>query len=461
MYQPNLHFHFTGIGGSGMSGIAEILLCSGFRVSGSDLKCGDVCDRLEKLGAQIYSGHDEANVADDASLVVYSSAVSQDNPELLIARKRGLPVIRRAEVLAELMRLKYGVAVAGSHGKTTTTSMIAAVLEAGGLDPTVIIGGQVKSLGSGSKAGKSDYLVAEADESDRSFLLLKPTVAVVTNIDAEHLIAYSSLHELEQSFEQFIRAVPFYGLAVLCADDPKLVSIANSLSGRVVSYGVSPTADLRGVNFEYTKQATSCDVYRGEELLFRLTMPILGDHLLINSLAAVAVGLEFGVDPATIERALNGFSGVARRLEVVSEQNGVTVINDYAHHPTEIKATLKAIKLAWAAEQGRLIVVFQPHRYSRTRDCFFAFLDAFDQGDHLYITDIYPAGEEPIPGVTSEALCAAVKQPNKEHVPQLETLLGTLPGQLVAGDVVACLGAGSIGVFSKNLAEELAKAHQQ
>lgn len=455
MYKPNLHFHFTGIAGSGMSGIAEILLSNGFRVSGSDLKPGDVCERLKQLGARIYIGHAKENLADDASLLVYSSAVSGSNPELQEATRRGLPVIRRAEVLAELMRLKYGVAVAGSHGKTTTTSMTAAVLEAGGLDPTVIIGGQVKSLGCGSRAGKSDYLVAEADESDRSFLLLKPTVAVVTNIDAEHLVAYSSLKELEQSFEQFIRAVPFYGLAVLCADDLKLCDIASRLKGRVLSYGVSPSAELRAADFSYQRDRTSCQVYYHDHALFRLDMPVIGDHLLINALAALAVGLEFGVKQEVIKEALSCFSGVARRLEVVREQGGITVINDYAHHPTEIKATLRALKMARQDQQGRLLVVFQPHRFSRTKDCFFTFLDAFDLADHLFITDIYPAGEEPIPGVTSEALCAAIKQPNKQYVPTLEELLAVLPSRLEQGDLVACLGAGTVGAFSRTLANKL------
>ncbi|MBN8548101.1 MAG: UDP-N-acetylmuramate--L-alanine ligase [Deltaproteobacteria bacterium] len=457
MYNPKLHFHFTGIGGSGMSGIAEILLNLGFRVSGSDVKISPTCERLQKLGASILPGHSAENVPEGISLLVYSSAVARDNPELLEAKRRGLPVIPRAAVLAELMRLKYGVAVAGSHGKTTTTSMTAAVMEHGGLDPTIIIGGQVKATGSGGKLGKGDFLVAESDESDRSFLLLKPTIAVVTNIDSEHLNAYSSQEDLENSFEQFVASVPFYGLAILCLDDPKVRVLASRYSGRKVTYGVSADAQIQARNLHYKKFLTSFDVYRDGEYLLHVDLPMLGSHIALNSLAAVAVGLEFGLSPRVIEEALASFSGVKRRLEIVGEVRGITVMNDYGHHPTEVAATLAAVKSGFGADLNRLHVIFQPHRYTRTRDCFNDFIPAFKDCDNLLLTDIYAASEEPIVGIHSEALCAAIRHPSKQYVAQLEETLPILVAQASAGDVVLCLGAGSVGTLPERLIAEFSK----
>jgi UDP-N-acetylmuramate--alanine ligase len=455
MYNSKLHFHFTGIGGSGMSGIAEILLGLGFAVSGSDIKEGEMTTRLRERGATISLGHAPENLPLGASLVVYSSAVSLDNPELVEARRRELPVIRRAEVLAELMRLKYGVAVAGSHGKTTTTSMTATILEVGGLDPTVIIGGQVKSIGTGGKLGKGSVLVAESDESDRSFLLLKPTVAVVTNIDSEHLNAYASLTDLEESFEKFIEAVPFYGLAVLCIDDPKVRDLAHRCKSRKVTYGISPDADIRAENITTSKTTTSYDVVRGNKVLARIHLPMLGKHIAINSLAAIAVALEFEVSIDTIVMALNEFEGVGRRLEVIGEAQGVTVINDYGHHPTEVKATIGAIRAGWGDALRRFHVVFQPHRYSRTRDCFAQFLDAFHDCDALYLTDIYSAGEPPLEGITSEILSQAMQHQSCTYIGAYDTAVATVTPELKEGDVLLCLGAGSIGTLPRKFLEAI------
>jgi UDP-N-acetylmuramate--alanine ligase len=456
VYNPNLHFHFTGIGGSGMSGIAEVLLTNGFRVSGSDLSLGATCQRLIKLGAKIYQGHSAENLDESISLVVYSSAVSKENPELVEAAQRGLPVIARAEVLAELMRLKYGVAVAGSHGKTTTTSMIAAVLEHGGLDPTVIIGGQVRSMASGGKVGKGNFLVAESDESDRSFLLLKPTIAVVTNIDGEHLSAYASLTELEESFNKFVDAVPFYGLAVLCVDDIRVRSLTDGYSRRKITYGLSPDAQIRAVNIRALKSEMSFDVIRDNEQLGQITLPMPGRHLLVNSLASVAVGLELNVSFSKIQQALNNFAGVKRRLEVLGEVDGITVINDYGHHPTEIKASIAAVRAGWDAKDSRLHVVFQPHRFTRTRDCFVEFLDAFQACDNLVLTEIYAASEAPIPGVSGQLLSDSIIHPSKRFVSSLENIGDGLRKDLSPGDVVLFLGAGSIGPLAEQFFAELA-----
>ncbi len=451
MYNPHLHFHFTGIGGVGMSGIAEVLINLGFAVSGSDLKWSPACERLRSFGAQVALGHAGENIPPSASLLVYSSAVGQKNPELVEARHRGIPVISRAEVLAELMRLKYGVAVAGSHGKTTTTSMAADVMEAGGLDPTVIIGGIVKALGSGSKLGKGDFLVAESDESDRSFMLLKPAIAVITNIDEEHLTAYSSLADLEESFEKFVSAVPFYGLAVFCIDDRRVRDIALRYERRKVTYGFSPDAQIRADALTFSDGAASFDVYHGEKKLFRLDFPMPGRHFAQNALAAIAVGLEFEIPPETIQRALAAFSGVGRRLEMLPKVKGITIVNDFGHHPTEIRATLAALRAGWEKSMKRLHVVFQPHRFTRTRDCFARFIEAFTDADNLIVTEIYPAGEEPIEGIDGRKLEAAIQHPHKKYAPDLDSAISLLTPEVADGDFVLCLGAGSIGTLPGKL----------
>jgi UDP-N-acetylmuramate--alanine ligase len=452
MYNPELHFHFIGIGGSGMSGIAEILIHQGFRVSGSDIAFNTVTQRLESLGAVISKGHSAKNVPPQASLVVYSSAVGKDNPEILIAVERGIPVVPRAEVLAELMRLKYGIAVAGSHGKTTTTSMIGAILMEAGFDPTVVIGGIVTTVGTGARFGKGEYLVAESDESDRSFLLLKPSIAVITNIDKEHLTAYRSFDELEESFHQFAESVPFYGLCVLCADDKKVLNFVKKSKRRCITYGKSEHATLKledcsfhkGVS-EYTVSLKYENTFKKEK--FRLNMP--GEHLVINSLAAIAVALELKIPCETIRNAFLKFKGVKRRIEVIKESRGITVINDYAHHPTEVLATLKAVKEGWKGSMKRLHVVFQPHRYTRIRDCFEGFIHAFQEADNVYITPIYAASETPLESVTAEKLCEALHHSDKCTVPSLDEVLPVLQKKVEKDDVVLFLGAGTINTVAE------------
>ena len=449
MYNPNLHFYFIGIGGSGMSGIAEILLTQGFKVTGSDVKLSAVTKRLEGLGAKIHQGHSALNITEEYSLVVYSSAIVAENPEMIRAYELNIPVIRRAEVLAELMRLKYGVAVAGSHGKTSTTTMIAAVMEQGRLDPTVIVGGIAQTYGSASKLGKTDYLVAESDESDRSFLLLKPTIAVVTNIDEEHLSAYSSIKDLENAFFNFISAVPFYGLAVLCSDDARVRKIIKKARCRFVTYGENHDADIRGELISISPEGTVYNVFKENKLLGKVNLSAIGRHFMLNSLASIAVGLEFGIDFNDIKKALACFKGVKRRIEVLGTPNGVTLINDYAHHPTEIKASLKAIKDAYSKNGSKIHLLFQPHRYSRTKDCIEGFKTCFAESDNVYISEIYAAGEKPIIGVDSKTICKENQHNNCNYIPELKDGLNLIKANLKKGDVVVCMGAGSVGSFAE------------
>lgn len=455
MYNPALHFHFIGIGGSGMSGLAEILLTSGFKVSGSDIKESDVSRRLQSLGAQVFIGHAASNIPASASLVVYSSAVVSTNPEMREAKRRKLPVVRRAEVLAELMRLKFGVGVAGSHGKTTTTSMCGTILDAAKLDPTVVIGGQVKNLGTGGRLGKGEFLVAETDESDRSFLLLKPTVAIVTNIDDEHMNAYRSRRDLEDSFRRFVDSVPFYGLAILCIDDPVVRQIADDCKRRVLRYGFAAEAELRATNIVAGRHGMDFNVsYRGANLgVFQL--PMFGRHLVQNSLAAIGVALEFGIPVDVIREALRSFGGVKRRLEVMGVAGGVTVMNDYGHHPTEIKATLRAIKECFGDSIERLIVLFQPHRYSRTKTCWEDFLGCFDDADLLMVSDIYAASEQPLEGVSGESLCAAIRHAAKHFVGDIEGAGEEVSKVASPKDLILCLGAGSVGSLPERILQAL------
>jgi UDP-N-acetylmuramate--alanine ligase len=455
MYNPGLHFHFIGIGGSGMSGLAEILLTSGFKVSGSDVKASEVSRRLEQLGATVSVGHAASNVPESASLVVYSSAITGTNPEIREAKRRKLPLVRRAEVLAELMRLKFGVGVAGSHGKTTTTSMCSAIMDAAGLDPTVVIGGQVKSLGTGGRLGQGDYLVAETDESDRSFLLLKPTVAIVTNIDDEHMNAYRSRKDLEESFNRFVQSVPFYGVAILCVDDPVVRRIASECKRRVLTYGFAPDADLQAVNVEASPAGMSFEVLRKGESLGQFRLPMFGRHLVQNCTAAIGVGLEFGISPDTIRAALATFGGVKRRLEVIGESRGVTVMNDYGHHPTEIRATLSAVRECCGSQFKKLWVLFQPHRYTRTQLCWNEYLSVFKEADTLILTEIYAASEKPIEGVSGRSFFDAVAHSSKEYVENLDQVSTLLVPQLEAGDLVLCLGAGSVGAMPDKLLKAL------
>jgi UDP-N-acetylmuramate--alanine ligase len=446
MFRKIQQIHLVGIGGAGMSGIAEVLLTLGYQVSGSDLHASDTTKRLEELGGRISIGHHEANVG-DAQVVVISSAVSPTNPEVLAARAKTIPVIPRAEMLAELMRLKYGVAIAGAHGKTTTTSMVASVLAQGGLDPTVVIGGRVNALGSHARLGRGELMVAESDESDGSFLKLSPTIIAVTNLDREHLDHYQTMERIEAAFLEFINRIPFYGLAVLCADDDRLRALFPKVVKRYQTYalrdheGLAP--DLRGHDVEMKGgESEFRATFRGKALgPFRLVVP--GVHNVTNALAAIAIGLELDVPVDLIRKGLASFTGVERRFHRRGEKNGILVVDDYGHHPTEIKATLAAAK-----QLGRRVVVlFQPHRYTRTRDLAQEFAQAFDQADRLFITEIYAASEAPIPGVSGETLCQAVRgagHPSVTWVPKKQDLAAqVLPG-LQPGDLVLTLGAGDI-----------------
>jgi UDP-N-acetylmuramate--alanine ligase len=447
MFRKTQHIHLVGIGGSGMSGIAEVLLTLGYKVSGSDLAASETTRRLEELGGRIAIGHHESNIG-EAQVVVISSAVAAVNPEVVAAKAKQIPVIPRAEMLAELMRLKYGVAIAGAHGKTTTTSMVANVLAQGGLDPTMVIGGKVNALGSHARLGRGDLLVAEADESDGSFLRLSPTIVAVTNIDREHLEHYGTMDRLNESFLEFINKVPFYGLAVLCADDERLRALLPRVVKRYHTYGLHEQAgismDFRATEISLRQWGSEFRAhFRGRNLgPFRLAIP--GMHNVSNALIAIAIGLELDVPVDLIRKGLAAFSGVERRFHLRGEKAGIMIVDDYGHHPTEIRATLAAAKQGW---DRRLVVLFQPHRYSRTKDLADEFAHAFDQADLLFMTDIYAAGEQPLPGISGQGLADAVRdvgQAAVTYVPKKETLPDEVLPTLKPGDLVLTLGAGDI-----------------
>ena len=450
--------HFVGIGGIGMSGIAELLSNLGYAVTGSDLRSSEVTARLQSLGVRVSAGHDAAHVG-DADVVVYSSAVRPDNPEIADAHRRRIPVIPRAEMLAELMRLRSGIAVAGAHGKTTTTSMVALVLERAGLDPTAVIGGKLSAFGSNARLGGGEYMVVEADESDRSFLRLTPTIAVVTNIDEEHLEAYRGFDDLCQAFLDFANKVPFYGAVIACADDPHVRGLVPRMTRRVITYGLdAPEADVRGTDVVHDGGTWACEVAAGPGLkdaaglraqppspLCTLRLKVPGRHNLQNALAAVAVGLELGLDAGSVAVALAAFRGADRRFQRLGEAAGVLVIDDYGHHPTEIRAVLDAAR---ASLGRRLIVAFQPHRYSRTARLMDRFGPALAQADELVLADIYAASEDPIPGVTVEALAEAIRPQlaGRLHLARtLDEVVAAVSSLARPGDAVITLGAGSIG----------------
>lgn len=443
--------HLIGIGGSGMSGIAEVLLASGYAVSGSDLKATPVTERLNALGATIYEGHHAENVR-GAQVVVASSAVAANNVEVVEAHKQKIPVIPRAEMLAELMRLKHGIAVAGAHGKTTTTSMVAAVLGAAGLDPTFVVGGRVNHAGANAMVGKGEFIVVEADESDRSFLLLAPVIAVITTIDREHLDQYSSLEEIQQVFLQFANRVPFYGSAILCIDEPNVQAIIPGVKRPVITYGTSTQADLvisdvklQGLLSEFRL------TYRGDDLgIFRLPSPP-GIHNVRNAAAAAAVALSLNVPADLIRAGLAKFGGVGRRFEIRGVFNGITVIDDYGHHPAEIRATLEAAR---GCGYKRLVVVFQPHRYTRTKALWDDFCRSFNEADVLVLTEVYAAGEEHIEGVTGEKLAEAVSAAGHKNVVFCSTMQSAMEFVLRearSGDAVLTIGAGSVGRVPEQL----------
>ncbi len=445
MYHKNKHIHFVGIGGIGMSGIAELLLNLGYKISGSDLRESDITRHLAAAGAQIHIGHCAAWIA-GAEVVVISSAIRDDNPEVAAARKEKIPVIPRAEMLAELMRLKkYGIAVAGSHGKTSTTSLTGWLLSQADFDPTVVIGGLVNSMGSNAKLGSGEFMVAEADESDGSFLHLAPVIEIVTNIDLEHLDFYHDIEEIKAVFMEFIHKIPFYGAVVLCLDNDNIASLLPRIKKRVITYGLSAQADIHARDIVTKGLTSSFELCRGHEVLGTINLPLAGTHNVYNSLAAMAVAMELGVSFEMIRSALTGYSGVQRRLQIKGEAGGITVIDDYGHHPTEIRATLRALREAWP--KRRLVVIFQPHRYSRTQALFKEFCTAFHQADMLFMTNIYPADEDPIAGVSSEALLEQIRAHGQKGVHFVaevnEAAVQVLP-RLRAGDVVLTLGAGSI-----------------
>jgi UDP-N-acetylmuramate--alanine ligase len=444
MFRKIQKLHFVGIGGIGMSGIAELLLNLGYQVSGSDLKPSPVTERLRALGGKIYFGHRIENVAEGTHVVVTSSAVRSDNVEVIEAKRLQIPVIPRAEMLAELMRLKYGVAIAGSHGKTTTTSMIATVLVNGGFDPTAVIGGRLNAFGSNAKLGKGDFLVAEADESDGSFLKLTPTIAIVTNIDREHLDHYADLEEIQAAFVSFINKVPFYGAAVLCLDDPNVQAIIPRVERRILTYGTSNQADLVASHIEFLDFGTSSQVrYRGNPL-GTLQLQVPGEHSILNALAAVATGLELDIPFEKIAAALVSFQNADRRFQVKGEHKKVLIVDDYGHHPTEIIATLSAARRAC---DRRIVTVFQPHRYSRTQALEEDFARAFYHADVLIVLPIYAASEEPIPGITAARLVELIKKFGHRDVHYASDFAEAqklLKSVLQEGDLLLTLGAGDV-----------------
>mgnify|MGYP000954959267 CR=1 FL=1 len=450
--------HFVGIGGIGMSGIAEVLLNLGFAVTGSDLKGGGAAERLRGLGATVHVGHD-ARWVGDADVVVRSSAVGADNPEVAEAVRRGIPVIPRAEMLAELMRLRSGIAVAGSHGKTTTTTMVAACLVAAGQDPTIVIGGRVGMLGdTNARLGQGDWLVAEADESDGSFLLLTPTMALVTNIDPEHLDHYETFEALEAAFLQFVNSVPFYGAAVLCLDHPVVQRLIPGVRRRVITYGLARNADVRATALARDGLHSTFRVVRGDEVLGEIRLAMPGTHNVLNAVGAVALALDLGVPFADIQRGLDGFGGVQRRFTVRGEEGGVLVVDDYGHHPVEVAATLRAA--AEAFPERRIRAVFQPHRYTRLRDCWQEFTTCFSEADDVYVVPVYAAGEEPVVGVDHEAIARAIRDHGHRGVVAVSSLAAVqreLLERASAGDVVITLGAGNVNEICAPLLAELGR----
>jgi len=444
VYLKKYHIHFVGVGGIGMSGIAELLLNLGYKVSGSDVKMSEITDRLKRLGGRITKGHAAGNI-EGADVVVFSSAVDRDNPEIQAAMKSSIPVIPRAEMLAELMRLKYSIAIAGAHGKTSTTSIVASLLAAGGLDPTIVIGGKLKGIGSNAVLGQGDFIVAEADESDGSFLKFSPTIAVVTNIDKEHLDFYKDIDEIKAVFLSFLERIPFYGLAVLCLDNEPIQELIPRMKKRYTTYGMSSQADFQIRDVECGKRKSRFNVYhRGNKMgLIDLNLP--GIHNVYNATASIAVGVELNIDFDQIKKALETVEGVQRRLEIKGETNGITVIDDYGHHPTEIKVTLKAVEENWP--DRRKVVVFQPHRYTRTQALFDEFTRAFYRSDVLVVMPIYAASEKKIKGVDARNLCEGIKSHGHKEViyaSGFKAVLSFLNQTLRPGDVLLTLGAGDV-----------------
>jgi UDP-N-acetylmuramate--alanine ligase len=456
MFSSIKKLHFVGIGGIGMSGIAEILIDEGFTVTGSDKATSDNTERLAALGARVYVGHDSKNLEQDVDALVYSSAVMPENPEIVEAQKRKIPVIRRAEMLAEVMRLKYGIGIAGTHGKTTTTSMASLVLIEGGVDPTVIVGGRLHGLaGSNARLGQGQFIVVEADEFDRSFLSITPTIAVLTTLETDHLDCYRDLEDIKGAFIQFANKVPFYGFVILCLDEPALQDIMPRIRKKIITYGLNGQADLQAVEITHRQNTSKFLVLRDGKELGEILLQIPGRHNVQNALAAIAVGLELKVPFEKVKAGIEKFTGVFRRWEVKAEVDGITVVDDYAHHPTEIKATLSGAKLGW---RRRVICVFQPHLYSRTRDFYDEFGRSFFDADVLVVTDVYPAREEPIQGVSGELIAHAAKEfghKQVHYIPDKKNVPGFLMGAKQQGDIIITMGAGDIWKYGEEFIKKL------
>lgn len=443
VYRKLKHIHMVGIGGTGMNGIAEVLLNLGYAVSGTDLQTNEATSRLSRLGARVQAGHNPENVR-GADVVVISSAVKEDNVEVKEARRLKIPVIPRAEMLAELMRMKYGIAVAGAHGKTSTTSMIAVVLEAAGFDPTIIVGGRLNTIGAHAKLGAGDFIVAEADESDRSFLLLSPFIAVLTNIDEEHMDQYSGLEEIKNTFVHFANKVPFYCPIILCLDDPNLQSLIPRLERRIIAYGFSAQADIFARDQRYKEFSSASALYLKDRPAGTLELRVPGKHNILNAMAAVAVGLDLDIPLPLILQALENYTGTGRRFELKKTVRDIMVVEDYGHHPTEIRATLDAAKRGW---ERRVMAVFQPHRYTRLAHLMKAFATAFNQAEILILTEVYPAGETPIPGITGRALHEEVQQcghKNVHFLPDIKDIPNLVSQIARPGDMILVMGAGNI-----------------
>lgn len=460
MYKKFERIHFVGIGGVGMSGIAEVLKNLGYEVNGSDMKESETTRRLSSLGITVSIGHRAENI-EDAHVVVISSAVSSDNPEVVAAKEKSIPVIPRAEMLAELGRLKYGVLIAGAHGKTTVTSLVASVLASGGLDPTVVIGGKLKGIGSNAKLGEGEFLVAEADESDGSFLRLAPTIAVVTNIDREHMDFFKDIYEVKKAFLLFANKAPFYGLSILCGDDKYIKELLPEVRRRFFTYGLSEGLNLVARNISSDGLKSEFEVVLNGESLGMFEVPLIGAHNVCNCLAAIAVAVELEIDVKSVKDALSNFSGVQRRFELKGIAAGIRVFDDYGHHPTEIKATLRAAKSALSrrpgGEKGRLVVLFQPHRYSRTSDLMAEFSDAFTDADKVVLMDIYAAGERPINGVNSEVLSKGIRDAGKdvEYIRDRAEVATYLIESLKSGDTLLTLGAGDVWKIGEEVVKRL------
>ena len=443
--------HFIGIGGSGMSGIAEVLINQDFEVSGSDQSKSSVTNHLESLGAKIQFSHKPENVY-GKHVVVVSSAIRDNNPEVIAAKEQMIPVIPRAEMLAELMRMKHGIAIAGTHGKTTTTSLVATVLAGGNLDPTIIVGGKLKNMGGHAKLGQSKFLVAEADESDGSFLKLSPTLAVVTTLDEEHMDYYKNMQNMKSAFLEFLNSVPFYGTAILCMDDPNLQSLLPKIHKRTITYGLKTQADYTAREISVSDLKTNFTVFHQGKKLGKVSSGSLGNHNVCNTLAAVAVGMELNMDFPAIADALKNFSGVQRRFEILHQSDSLIIVDDYGHHPAEIQATLATAKDVWP--DRRLVVIFQPHRFSRTQHLLESFYSSFNDADQLFLLDIYGAGEKPIEGIHSRKIAQGIREfghKNVDHIEKMDVLIPNLQKSLQPGDVVLTLGAGNIGELAHKL----------